>query len=327
MIKVSVIIPVYNAEVYLGRCLDSLVNQTLPGIEIIAVDDGSTDGSVGIITAYQEKFPGRIILVRQANGGTGAARNSGIERAGGEYIGFVDADDYVELVMYEDMYSMAKKMNADMIECNYLKEYKSSVKVKRIKHYTDDDKLFHTEYSVWNKIVLRETILFHNIRFPVGLNYEDTEFVCKTMPFINMVGFIENPCYHYIQHNNSRYHSYNEKIMDSFSVYDNIVKFYHDNDAYSQYKEQLEYIYLRSRLGASLFRIVRIKDKKLRKRILAENWRDLVDHFPDWRKNNYLREDSSLLGRYFKTVSHITYRMYVAVFIVLLRIIHLMKNR
>jgi glycosyltransferase involved in cell wall biosynthesis len=323
MIKVSVIIPVYNAEAYLGRCLDSLVNQTLPEIEIIAVDDGSTDGSAGIITAYQEKFPGRIILVRQANGGTGAARNSGIERAGGEYIGFVDADDYVEPAMYEEMYSTAKKMNADMIECNYLKEYKNRTKVKRIKNYTDDNKLFHTEYSVCNKIVLRETILLHNIRFPVGLNYEDTEFICKTMPFINTAGIVENPCYHYIQNNNSRYHSYNEKTRDSFKVYDNIVKFYQDNDVYAHYKEQIEYIYLRSRLGASLFRIVKIKEHKLRKRILEENWLDLTDRFPDWRKNKYLREDDSLLGRYFKTINHITYQIYAAVFIALLRIMHL----
>jgi glycosyltransferase involved in cell wall biosynthesis len=327
MIKVSVIIPVYNAEAYLWRCLDSIVNQTLPEIEIIAVDDGSTDGSVGIITAYQERFPGRIILLRQANSGTGAARNSGIERAGGEYIGFVDADDYVEPGMYGAMYSMAKEMNAELIECNYLKEYKNRVKIiKKIKNYTGDNKLFHTEYSVWNKIVLRETILFHNIRFPVGLNYEDAEFVCKLMPFINTAGFIENPYYHYIQNYNSRYHSFNEKTRDSFTVYDNIVKFYHDNDTYEQYKNQLEYIYLRSRLGASLFRIVRIKDKKLRKRILAENWLDLADHFPGWRKNNYLREDNSLLGRYFKTVNHITYRMYAAVFIVLFRIMPLLKR-
>jgi hypothetical protein len=232
----------------------------------------------------------------------------------------------VELAMYEEMYGMAKKMNADMIECNYLKEYKSRTKVKRIQHYTDDTKLFHTEYSVWNKIVLRETILFHNIRFPVGLNYEDTEFVCKTMPFINTVGFVENPCYHYIQNNNSRYHAYNEKTGDSFKVYDNIVKFYHDNNVYEQYKEQLEYIYLRSRLGASLFRIVRINDRQLRKRILAENWNDLVDHFPDWRKNRYLREDDSLLGRYFKTVNHSTYRIYAAVFTVLLRITTFVKR-
>jgi hypothetical protein len=168
-----------------------------------------------------------------------------------------------------------------------------------------------------------ETILLHNIRFPVGLNYEDTEFVCKMIPFINTAGIVEHPCYHYIQNNNSRYHSYNEKTRDSFKVYDNIVKFYHDNNVYEQYKEQLEYIYLRSRLGSSLFRIVRIKDKILRKRILAENWIDLMDHFPDWRKNRYLREDDSLLGRYFKTVNHITYRMYAAVFIVLLRIMHL----
>jgi glycosyltransferase involved in cell wall biosynthesis len=327
MIKVSIIVPIYNAESHLVRCLDSLVNQTLKEIEIIAVDDGSSDGSVGIITAYQERFPGRILLARQENSGTGAARNNGIEHAEGEYIGFVDADDYVEPDMYEDMYLMAKKLNADMVECNYLKEYRNKTKIKRIKNYTDTDKLFHTEFSVCNKIISREIILLHTIRFPIGLNYEDTEFVCKIMPFISTVGFTEKPYYHYIQHNSSRYNSYNEKTRDSFKVYDSVIKFYQDNDIYERQKEQLEYIYLRSRLGASLFRIVRIKDRKLRKYILRENWIDLMEHFPCWRKNAYLRKDTSLLGMYFKTVNHITYRIYAAVFVVLFRILYFSKRR
>ena len=116
-IEVSVIIPVFNAEEYLVKCLDSVVNQTLENIEIIIIDDGSTDGSSEICMNYAAK-DNRIIYYRKENEGLAAARQDGIERANGEYIGFVDSDDWLELNMYERMYSEAVKENADIVFCN-----------------------------------------------------------------------------------------------------------------------------------------------------------------------------------------------------------------
>lgn len=116
-IAVSIIVPVYNAEKYLVKCLDSVVDQTLINIEIIIVDDGSTDGSSEICKNYAAKDE-RIIYYKKENEGLAAARQDGMERASGEYIGFVDSDDWLELNMYERMYSVAKNENADIVFCN-----------------------------------------------------------------------------------------------------------------------------------------------------------------------------------------------------------------
>ncbi len=116
MVKVSVIVPIYNAEKYLEQCLDSIVNQTLKDIEIILIDDGSTDGSAEICKNYLSDS--RITYYHKENAGAVMARRDGIGLATGEYIGFVDSDDWVETSMYETMYTQAKKNNADIVFCN-----------------------------------------------------------------------------------------------------------------------------------------------------------------------------------------------------------------
>lgn len=125
-ISISVVVPVYNAAPYLRKCLDSVVNQTLKNIEIIFIDDGSTDGSSEICKEYAAK-DNRIIYYKKENEGLAAARQDGIERATGEYVGFVDSDDWLELNMYERMYEEAVKENADIVFCNcYLDEDKKN---------------------------------------------------------------------------------------------------------------------------------------------------------------------------------------------------------
>ena len=113
MAKISVVVPVYNVEAYLERCLDSLINQTLSDIEIICVNDGSTDSSPEKLEEFAKK-DSRIKIINQENGGLSAARNTGIEAATGEYIGFVDSDDYVDLDFYEKLYNAATSHNADI---------------------------------------------------------------------------------------------------------------------------------------------------------------------------------------------------------------------
>ncbi len=116
-IAVSIVVPVYNAEKYLVKCLDSIIGQTLKNIEIIIIDDGSTDGSSEICMEYASR-DSRIIYYKKENEGLAAARQDGIERANGEYIGFVDSDDWLELNMYEEMYTSATTENADIVFCN-----------------------------------------------------------------------------------------------------------------------------------------------------------------------------------------------------------------
>src|SRR5699024_7335683 len=115
MIKVSIIVPVYGVEEWLSRCLDSLVNQTLNDIEIIVVNDGSPDNSQAIIDEYERKYPDMVKGYQKENGGLSDARNYGMKYATGEYIAFVDSDDYVDLTMYEKLYLKAKEDNADAV--------------------------------------------------------------------------------------------------------------------------------------------------------------------------------------------------------------------
>ena len=118
MPKVSIIVPVYNMERYLGKCLDALTKQTLSDIEIVAVNDGSTDSSPNILRTYAEKDP-RIRIIDKPNSGYGASMNRGIDEARGEYVGIVEPDDYPDLVMFDKLYKAAKKHNCDLIKCNY----------------------------------------------------------------------------------------------------------------------------------------------------------------------------------------------------------------
>ena len=139
MPKISIIVPVYNVEKYIAKCLKSLTLQTLQGIEIIIVNDGSLDRSIDIIEKYVKENPTKIKYYEKKNGGLSTARNYGLEYATGEYIAFLDSDDYVEINMYEEMYNLAKKENADMVECDFIWEWEYGKKVydKLSQQYSD----------------------------------------------------------------------------------------------------------------------------------------------------------------------------------------------
>lgn len=189
-IKISVIVPVYNVEKYLKACLKSLVNQTLKDIEIICVNDGSTDNSPAILDEFAEKYP-QVKIINKANGGISSARNTGIREAQGEYIGFVDSDDRVSKDFYKALYDCAKKYNSDIacsniVRCGkIIRKYK--LKYKKEASYTDDyEKLkianIPKHNYVWNKIYKRDALLNLNIYFPENMVYEDiywsTPIIC-----------------------------------------------------------------------------------------------------------------------------------------------------
>lgn len=159
-VTVSVCIPVYNAENYIAACLDSLIKQTLEGIEIICVDDGSKDNSAEIIKQYQKKYK-NIKLVQQENQGLGGARNTGIRNATGKYVGFVDADDFVDEKMYETLFDLAEKNNCEIAMCSLMFEPDANTKkhlwYKPFKGVVDGEFL-DRNIQPWNKIVSRGLI-------------------------------------------------------------------------------------------------------------------------------------------------------------------------
>lgn len=151
MPKLSIIVPVYNVEKYIERCLNTLVNQTLQDIEIIIVNDGSTDKSKEIIKKYLKKYSEKIQYYEKENGGLSSARNFGLNYAKGEYIAFLDSDDYVELNMYEEMFNLAKEENADMVECDFLWEWKKNERNE--KHEKDEKNENYSKIRILRDIV------------------------------------------------------------------------------------------------------------------------------------------------------------------------------
>jgi glycosyltransferase involved in cell wall biosynthesis len=308
MIKVSIIVPVYNIENYLEKCLDSLINQTLSDIQIIIINDGSNDNSDNIIKKYN--YDNRIKYIKKENGGLSDARNTGLQYVDGEYIGFVDGDDYVDVTMFEKMYTVAKNINADMVGCDYYQVFENDLILKTANIYNLRNLMVTAISSACNKIIKYEILNKSKILFPVHLQYEDVEFFYKLIPHLTQVGYVKEPLYYYVQRLNSICHTYNERVLDIFCVLDNILEYYKEKDLYNKYEKQLEYIYTRELLGGTYFRINKIKDKNIKKIYLYNNYQKLKYNFPNWKKNIYLKNINSLLNIFIKSQNRFTYSLY-----------------
>ncbi len=207
--KISIIVPVYKVEPYLRKCLDSIVNQTYRNLQVILVDDGSPDNCGRICDEYAAK-DSRIEVIHQENGGLSAARNAGLRLATGDYIGFVDSDDWIELDMYEYLLENALKYQADIAVCGH-KECSTRCSINR---GVEKIQLLYNELAlellisddvvqnfVWDK--LYKSNLFHNIEFPEGRNYEDIAIMYKLFISSSILVFLPESKYNYLQRSDS----------------------------------------------------------------------------------------------------------------------------
>ena len=315
MPKVSVIVPVYNVEDYVERCLESLLNQTLKDIEIIVVNDGSTDNSETKIKKYLDKYPDKIKYLVKENGGLSDARNFGMLYATGEYIAFLDSDDYVDITLYEKMYKTAMEQNCDYVECNFIWKYDDREK-KDIgeKYNTKKEMLSKARVVAWNKLIKRDLIEKTEIQFPKGLRYEDVEFFYKLLPYINRFGFVDDCLIYYVQRGNSIVNTQNERTKEIFEVLDNVLNYYKEKNLYEEYKTELEYTYTRLLLCSSLLRMVKIKDKITRKKLLNLTWNNLNTKFPNWKSNSILLSENSAKNKYMRSVNGLTFKIYAFIF-------------
>ena len=228
---ISIIVPVYKVENYLKRCLDSVISQTYKNIEIILVDDGSPDNSGNICEEYALK-DSRIKVIHKKNGGLSDARNAGLQIATGDYIGFVDSDDYIENDMFETMINLAKMYNAEISIVSY-NEWKNGKilnnmnsgeldlynKVEAIKELLVDSKI---QSYMWNKLFKKD--LFKNIEFPVGKNFEDIATTLKIFEKCDKVVRLEAAKYNYVRRDDSiignrsykTYNDYLDVILDKY---------------------------------------------------------------------------------------------------------------
>ena len=316
MKSVSVIVPFYNVEGYIGRCLDSLVKQTLDDIEIILVNDGSKDRSKIVVDKYLKEYPEKIVYLEKENGGLSDARNYAIPYAKGEYIAFLDSDDYVEYTMYKDMYELAKKENSDMVECDFYWEYPYKNKTKEDKGLIYNGKkemIEKVRVVAWNKLIKKDILEKSKIIFPKGYRYEDVEFTYKLVPYLDKVSFLKKPCVHYIQREGSISNNQNERNKEIFDVLGHVIDFYKENNLYEEYKDELEYIYIRYAFCSSLLRIVKIKDQNIQQELLDLTWKKVNTTFPKWKKNPILKSKKDLKSIYLKTINKDKYEMYTTV--------------
>lgn len=240
---ISVIIPMYNAEKYVGKCLNSLLNQTYKDLEIIIVNDGSKDNSQAVCEAFAQQDK-RIILINTENRGAGSARNTGIETAKGEYISFIDSDDYVCPDYYERLLYMIEQTEADIAIGRYQRisehEKMQFVNTEEIKEcnnmeellvlYGEDEDKYINAVLVTNKLFKRE-LFEDNIRFPVGRLIDDEFIIYKLIYKSKKIAYTNDVMYAYVQSDSSvmRTNFKEQRVHDTIDVYDEVYSFFKEN--------------------------------------------------------------------------------------------------
>lgn len=233
MIKISIIIPVYNTEKYLKKCLDSIINQTLKSLEIICIDDCSTDNSLNILKEYQLKDNRIKIIEQKENKGQGVARNLGLNIAEGEYIGFIDSDDWIDLNFFEKLYFAAKKYNSDVALAANVRigngRTKKRLDFKNEEIYTNIEDKFNISKLLknpcpTNKIYRREFLIKNNIIWPAGCYCEDKLFVTKAVYYANSLVCVPDIYYYYYRNPNSTVNTRTKKHLIKLKHDKNLAK-------------------------------------------------------------------------------------------------------
>lgn len=254
--EISIIVPVYNVETYIHRCIRSILSQTFEKFELILVDDGSKDNSSQICDEFAEK-DSRVKVIHKENGGLSSARNAGIDIAKGTYLGFVDSDDYINKNMYEILYKSIITNSSDITVCDF-------IRVNENEKYKEDDSLndaiVESNYTnievlneiycdngiqfitAWNKLYNRK--LFNRLRYVEGRIHEDQFMAHKILFLCKKVTYIKKPLYYYIQTSNSIMRSkFNIKRLDGvYSLKDRVDFFRGINQKQLQYKAEYDYI-------------------------------------------------------------------------------------
>lgn len=250
---VSIIVPIYNVEKYIDRCIKSILAQTYDKLEIILVDDGSPDRCAEICDEYSEK-DSRIIVIHKENGGLSSARNMGLKIAKGDYISFVDSDDYINIKMIEHMRNTAVNSASDIVICDYKNVYEDEKACNEdLKDFNADEIIEIEKYEaqmayfknneerkrfvvVWNKLYKRE--LFEDIRFPIGRIHEDEAVTYRLLYNAKKIMYIRNCYYFYLERNGSIMAStFNKKRFQLFDAYIERIKFYEENNEMELYKK------------------------------------------------------------------------------------------
>lgn len=292
-VKVSVIVPVFNAERYIRRCLESIAHQTFHYFEAIIVNDGSTDGSQQIIDKFVRMYPSLFRCIHIENDGVANARNVGMQCACGEYIAFVDSDDYVDPHMLEVLYGKAAEENSQIVIGGYVRESK----YRRSKILPNRNQLFPTSVSedkavlcaitpyIWNKLFQKSMVMNHGIVFQKLRIFEDMVFTYQCILEAKRISAVDVPLYHYIVGSHSSVSfSYSEKMFDIFPALDALKAFYQVNSDYNETEAELTFVALKH-IFLRLETPVKDSLKQSQFDFLSQSFSFLDSAFPKWREN------------------------------------------
>ncbi len=293
--KISIVVPVYNVENYLERCIKSLINQSYQNLEIILVDDGSTDSS-GLICKKWAEQDQRIVFVKKQNGGLSDARNAGIKNATGSYLLFVDSDDFIKENIVAVMVQRLQETEADICICDMEYLYDDG----RVSFSSGGDfdqgnvqenpTLIKINNSACNKLFAR--YLFEDVQFPVGKYYEDLAtvpillFKAKKIVKVNEVGYI------YYQRTGSIAHSANRKIFEIYDAIQGCIDYIEKQGQYLNLVEELKKLYILHGLELTTLRIKDFDDSALIEEYLQENMKHLEKFYPNYRKDSMMKSYS-----------------------------------
>ncbi len=303
MPTLSFVVPVYNVEQFLPRCLDSLVAQSGCDLEILCVNDGATDSSPEILEDYAKRYPHLITVLHKENGGLSDARNFGLERARGEYVAFVDSDDFLREDFALLAVSKMEKEGLDLLLTDFSYYYESgrTVPVKARKGLSSDlrREALLSAPMAWMRLYRRS--LLEEIRFVKGIYYEDLEMTPRALLAAKKVGFLEESVYFYVQREGSimNQSAFNKKFLDIFKVLDRVYRAYEASGKLTEYEKEIEYLYLEHLFRSAALRFVPFRERGA----LMDLVRGAVkEKFPQWRNNPYLKKSSL----FFRAVAYST---------------------
>lgn len=305
MPDISIIVPIYNAEKYIAKCVDSLVNQTKKELEFILINDGSTDNTEEIIKTYKDK---RIKYYKNKNQGIGKTRNFGISKSTGKYIMFLDSDDYLSKNACQKMYEKILESNSDLVICDFYKVYDYG-KTEEVKLPNFSETNLKIRPSIineinlapWNKIYKRELIIKNKIKFIENLKYEDAPFVIEALSKAKKISKLNESLNYYVIHGNSETTVRDERCFDILKIVDIIRR----NTKDKKYlKEEVDKLTVKIITNYTVQQRNQ-KKKEIGMKFIDEAFIYLKREVPDYRNNKYYT-DRSFLKRIVEKNKNIT---------------------
>ena len=295
MIKVSVVVPVYNVEKYIDKCLNSLVNQTFNDYEILVVNDGSPDNSQKIVDRYVSDYPDKVFSYIKENGGISSVRNFGILNAKGEYVVFIDSDDFVSENYIELLYNKMIENDNDIVFSDVYR--KSQNKLDLMLGFNDRGGTFKQNAllslpAVWNKMYKKSLFINNNIFYPENIPFgEDLAVTSKLILHAKKIGYVNTPLYYYLIREGSvtNQKRFNPKWLKIFVSVDSIIEYYQKQGKFEEYMSEIEYLAISNVLHGLAIYVYRY-DEALE--IFRQINKYMKQKFPNYQKNKYYRQEN-----------------------------------